>query len=378
MSTIAVIDDMINERYLHHRSIKKRFLIRNGEVREIDTHPADICTHATICAVILEQCAVSYDIINISIMEAKKPTDIRSLLAALELCVRLDVDIVHLSVGSVFLSDSLRLNGVIQTLLKNHIILIAALSNENQITLPASYPQVIGVRSDTHHILRPYEIIVDPKDPWGAQVTANCAMDLSIPGIQYYPSNSFAVPVVTSYVNRYANHHICRPADIMAKLRADSNKEVLATALQRKYDEIEKADHSCHCMVPQICVVANGMAGRDAGLELMNILGGEHDIEVAGLSGSIEINDVRFFTVHNFGGSLEKAVVFIEKHTQIELILLLLTEKEWMSQTTDDISLAVRIGKNNQADILSDDRVVFSSDTHAMKEIAGQIIHLLT
>ncbi len=163
-------------------------------------------SHGTICAEILDQFLEDYELINIEALpnenlgKRKAMGSIRALREALEICLDLKADIVSISAATTLLSDS----AVICDLafkLSQTSILVAALDNHGFVSLPASYPFVIGVQADRAGFLKPGELACRGEDEAGAPFYAGCGQKTQS-GFSYRPSNSFAVPVAAAWCGR--------------------------------------------------------------------------------------------------------------------------------------------------------------------------------
>ena len=101
----------------------------------------------------LDHCLENYELVSIQVLpddsgrKGKTAGDIRDLEAALKLCTQLEVDVVNLSAVSSLLSDSKYLYDAAKRLSQKAVI-VSALDNDRYVTVPASYPFVVGVQSD--------------------------------------------------------------------------------------------------------------------------------------------------------------------------------------------------------------------------------------
>lgn len=201
MSRIAIIDTAIDLKYIGGKAVE-HINVCEGNKTDIDQE----ISHGTSCAMVLDHCASDYELVNIQIFRDKKAKvygEIDILARALELCRELKVDIVSLSAVSSILSDSKYLYDITSDLAKNTVI-VSSLDNKRYVTVPTSYPHVLGVRSDVAGLLSPGEIAYCKNDPFGAQIYANC--NFAFLREQHFgPSNSLAVPVVAAYVNNLLN-----------------------------------------------------------------------------------------------------------------------------------------------------------------------------
>ena len=82
-----------------------------------------------------------------SILNRQCKGNIQSLCTAFAWCVENDVDIINLSLGSVFFRDKELLLSAVNRCAENGIVIVGATSNEGYVTYPASFTNVLGVRS---------------------------------------------------------------------------------------------------------------------------------------------------------------------------------------------------------------------------------------
>ncbi|SHH84848.1 hypothetical protein SAMN02745823_01175 [Sporobacter termitidis DSM 10068] len=201
MSRIAIIDTAIDCAYINGKAVEYINLCGENKPcihREI--------SHGTLCALVLDYCASDYELVNIQIFKDNKGKvfgEIELLANSLKLCRELKIDIISLSAVSSVLSDSKHLyNNILR--LSADTVVVSALDNKQYVCIPTSYPEVLGVRNDAAGLLSPGEIAYSADDPFGANIYANC--DFKCLRKQHCrPSNSFAVPVVTAYVNKLIN-----------------------------------------------------------------------------------------------------------------------------------------------------------------------------
>ena len=201
MSRIAVIDTAVDNKYIGGKAIERINLCKGS-----DNSTGNEISHGTLCAMILSHFASDYKLVNIQILrenKAKAFGGIGLLAEALRLCLELNVDVVSLSAVSSILSDSKYIYETTCELAKGAFI-VSALDNAQYVSVPTSYPHVVGVRCDTAGLLSPGELAYSAGDPFGANVYANCDFAL-LREHNCGPSNSFAVPVVVAYVNDLLN-----------------------------------------------------------------------------------------------------------------------------------------------------------------------------
>lgn len=206
MSRIAVLDTMIdpgklnNARKFYHYSVLENPVAYN----EVNDY-----SHGTACACVLDYLTENYDLYNIEILSDKpvhqgKPKgSVTDMKKGLLLCRELDVDIICMSAVTSFLSDSGEIYDIVQEI-SSKSIFVAALDNRGYVTVPSSYPFVIGVQADRNDMLKPGEIASCKDSILHTDIYANCSFPWIV-DMKCRPSNSLAVPVAASHMNGWIN-----------------------------------------------------------------------------------------------------------------------------------------------------------------------------
>lgn len=384
MAIIAMIDDKINESFLQKKVIRKKYRIQNSIIMEQEDEKEQFreLSHSTISAKILEIMADEFEIINIQILKDPKiKGKIDDLAIALKECIKMKVDIICMSLGTVRLYDSLKLKDIIDELVKQNKILIAAVSNEDLITLPAFYKNVIGVRCDIIDIMNPGEIMVNMDDLLGGQVYGNCSFDLEKEGITFNPSNSFSVPVVASYVNEFMNKNF------LERTKGDNgcksgNQEVKASVLDCVINELKKVSRKrtkemtnflkekramIKEEVPKLCFVGFKEETQFF-LDLLDNLQHLHNVEGIFIDKTATSADIRVFSYIDCKGSLGKCIQFVGKSARIDLMVIKLNEIEYKENRDIFVENLVIIKNGQRITFQEGETKLFSVSD---KEVAG-------
>lgn len=144
---IAIIDNGIKTEGIIGKSVVKQisFLNRSKTYK--------VPEHGTMCAQIINYIYPQARFIDLSIMESDGTTQIKKLLEALEWCIKNNIKLINLSMGTVNYFDIKSLKEVFDELQKKNVIVVAAYDNRNIKTFPAMFPGVFGVRQDREGIL---------------------------------------------------------------------------------------------------------------------------------------------------------------------------------------------------------------------------------
>ena len=176
-------------------------------------------SHSTVVTKILQAYTnpfIHYSITNyIVALNDQHCFDLGTLLKALRECAILRPHIVIMSIGSTMPSDASLLYPLCEALINDGTIIIAATSNDNVFTFPASFENIIAVRY-CHNNDAP--ITVCTKDFLGTNFSVSYSRSelARLTGIDTLPSNSFAVPVIAAeIINSYFQFSSLSALDIV-------------------------------------------------------------------------------------------------------------------------------------------------------------------
>lgn len=243
---VAIIDDGISLE-LNNRIKVKNFTIQN-DILVLDTNlPKNILTHGTKCINVFEKYARNYELYSLKVLDTEtRRTDIIKLEKCLEWCIKERMDLVSLSIGSTQMADFLVMQQVIKQMEIDEILIIAACDNDYQITIPASFDSVIGVKADKMDMLKDGKYIYDEVDIFNIQMTVG-SLKHKFPELGLDNHNSYVTPYVAALVCNMLSEGIPR-TDIVQHLKkgGENNKEKICKNfnydLYRKYSSVSKSD----------------------------------------------------------------------------------------------------------------------------------------
>lgn len=244
---ICVIDDGICENEI---SISRNIQIKDGKIIDAPGIWKNN-SHGTGCAKVIAKNAKKNILISsVSILDKQYKGNTRSLCIALEWCTKNDVDIVNLSLGSVFFKDKELLLGAVNHCAENGIIIVAAISNAGYVTYPASFTNVIGVKSFEEKERKGYVVRYDTNLGFGLVETQGDEK-IYIDGMKKTTSwcNSVAAPHITArIINMYSKD--ITPVSIRNSL---GNKAIKINCF--KIDWVTKAYIvNLIDLIPELCV----------------------------------------------------------------------------------------------------------------------------
>ena len=198
MIKVAIIDDgvcvnKIKQHDINHFRVNKQCLII-----ETKNYPKTL-THGTVCAAIIsEMTRYNHKINSIKVKAKNKNGRIEALISAMDYCVVNDIDVINLSIGSTSPGDEMCLREATKRAYDAGIIVVAAHSNENKETYPASFEHVLGVR----HSEKARNGIYHRKGDLNSDFCTYARVPLTLKeeAITAQPANSFATSVMTAVV----------------------------------------------------------------------------------------------------------------------------------------------------------------------------------
>ena len=147
---IALIDDAITSKIILNTQTQQLFIddkYRLSSLNISDSVNNTSDTHADICSKIIRKYLPNCSLLNIVVKDHNTLGDFYKLLTALEYLQYLDIDIINLSIGFTSRLYALKLYPIIKKLINRNIIIVAAHSNNDSITYPASFKNVIGCKA---------------------------------------------------------------------------------------------------------------------------------------------------------------------------------------------------------------------------------------
>jgi hypothetical protein len=251
---IAVIDDGIN--YECYRTGNLIYDIEvSTELMITERKPYDphMHSHGTTCAAIIKKYFPEAKFSSIKILEINSGKCIqKQLISAIEWCIDQGIYLINISLGSTDYRDYEEIRKCINKAAGAGITIVAAGSNKNIVTYPASLSNVIGVKCDNTnqtkgesiaYFLLPLHGIDFMVSGKHRLVDENGNDELT------QPSNSFAAPYVTALAAKILKEESGLNIDeVKYKICQMSNKKDelnSAFVFYRKIDWVEKAVVLC-------------------------------------------------------------------------------------------------------------------------------------
>lgn len=200
----ALIDDGIDSNSNLFGANIIYYELQNGLMNQVE--PNDkiaMVTHGSICSMIFTYYSevANYDLFSLKIIDSRsQKTSISNMLAALEWCLDHGIQLVCMSIGSTRHSDFSRVEKTIDKLTERGVTIVAACSNMNTITFPASARNVIGVRCDPSGLLKDKEYLYLKHDFSNINIISSTSHEQlsSRIGMTIPKANSFATPYIAA------------------------------------------------------------------------------------------------------------------------------------------------------------------------------------
>ncbi len=160
-------------------------------------------SHGSTCARIVQLYTelANVDVYSIQILQGDTLRgNVGRLLKAFELCISMDIRLIHLSVGTYAYEDFAKLEEAVKRLLCADRILVAASGNRGTVTYPAYLPGVIGVKYHPELTDDEYIYCYDPFSRIHFQASSEHNLSLQGQQTETAVSNSYAAPLVTAKV----------------------------------------------------------------------------------------------------------------------------------------------------------------------------------
>lgn len=200
---IAVLDDGINEKYAC--ILLKHNIEIDDSMRIIERAGYDdlLVSHGTICAAIIHHYYVNAEISSVKILDSAGLGNKNKLLKAIEWCIDSNVDIINLSAGTIDFRDMKELQAIVDKALERGIFIVAANHNDDKITYPAFFYNVLGVKCDSRDELKEGQFLYHLETWDGIQITACGRHDILNSRKESWLTsnwNSYAAPMITGLI----------------------------------------------------------------------------------------------------------------------------------------------------------------------------------
>ena len=192
---VAILDDGVSKLFFPIPP----FFEEKYVTEECDS-PVSI-SHATIVANIIQKYSNNCIFTSIKVLDNNGDGTLQALIKGVELCLEMNVDIIHMSIGTTRFYKTAKLVKLLERVAKKKICVIAAQSNSMLYTIPACLNEVIGVRHSDECLPEDYIIQINNWDGVDILTSSRHHITIKNEGEKILlPSNSFAAPYITSLI----------------------------------------------------------------------------------------------------------------------------------------------------------------------------------
>ena len=267
---IAVIDDGVNEGYFKIGELENNIEITaDHEINPREGYDPFMISHGSVCAAIIKKYLPDFRLSSIKILDQEMKGMASHLSKAIYWCADNDVDLINLSLGTIDYRDFEDIRKAVDYAIDKGLIIVAACSNRNIYTCPASFSKVIGVCSERGLNLSEGEYIYDMYSAKGVEITAVGRHSLYDYKGKIYVTpaqNSCAAPVITAIVGSMLQRGLDKNlAAIRSELLKNSCKS--NTLNQAPGNSVYGLRDSCHKSIDVPVIVVWDFINKDCLLE---------------------------------------------------------------------------------------------------------------
>ncbi len=328
MLKVAFIDDgIMREAEGLPNEVKKYKIYGSNLEKCIEKENLYYLSHGTMCFWVFDEYINERDYLlyDIEIIDSKTGNcKIDYLKKALELCLKENVDIINMSLGSVFDVDC-ELEGILKRIYERGTIMVAAQNNDGLITYPACSRYVYGVERDYMGILLKDQYCIQQKKD-NINIISHC--DFSKVemehGIVLGKYNSFSTPFITALVyNELVKGKKRQQLINILEINSTANYqfesyEYKKATVRNWYDELT---------IPIVGVICEESLASKHVRRIVNIFRNEEYNAIGVLRTGDEENDCPYILSYDnwvfYGGdTLEKVVRLVVNLTNADIIFV--------------------------------------------------------
>lgn len=242
---IAILDDGISVQQYRIGNLKYDIEVIDGHIvekRNKENHPN---SHGSVCAAIIQKYVKHSTLSSVKILnEESWQGKVSDLCCGIEWCIENQVNIIHLSIGTVRILDFSSVRESCYKAYQKGIVIIAAQSNKGEFTMPAGLSFVIGVRSRNLYQEAQFALnlnrMFDGIDFLASSIHSIECRNGEV--IKTPPCNSFAAPLITAMAanileERKLSLQLLVQALIDKSVSPNTNKTICNQMIDCRYSE---------------------------------------------------------------------------------------------------------------------------------------------
>lgn len=219
---VVILDDGVSPDYIDKKTSVKVYHYIATDKEIIPYSGVNNLSHGTLCSAILVEYFNNCFVYDINVFYDGKNSVLNNVINGLKWCQTQKIDLICMSIGTFSKLGYEKLLPVVKSITEKGTTIIAACSNSNKVTFPASFSNVIGVKYKKE--IESNEIVCCNNPIDGIQVLSGfpkdckCVKELIVNFSYDDITNSMVVPYVASIFLKYN----CIENDIFCK---SQNKE---------------------------------------------------------------------------------------------------------------------------------------------------------
>jgi len=224
---IAILDDGIDTTVCQDIVLTHDLIVDElGNVRPREYSERVLTDHGTTCTQIIHKYAPEAAFCSICIFSGPDlKANILQLVGALQWCLRNDIPMIHMSVGSTRLTDYSQIRSIVAKLQRQGCVLVAAQSNHKfRYTMPACFSGIFGIAADPSLCGSAFRI-ESTSLPDRVQIFAssNHSLIMGPNGVRKtHITNSYAAPTITAHLHQLLTRFkSISPQELYRKLASD-------------------------------------------------------------------------------------------------------------------------------------------------------------
>lgn len=261
MVNVAIIDDGIGSGLYDTYNIARSIEITlDLIVQDVDRCKLNNASHGTTCAAIVKKYYHKVILTSIKVLNDKNRKGAsKQLIKAIEWCLDNNIQVANLSLGSIDYRDFEIIKDAINRACNKGLIIVAACSNRDIVTAPASFSNVIGVKCCKNNDLKEGEYIFNLYPMDGIEVTACSQHKLLRKGCDSRVTsrcNSYAAPMITAEVCKIVDKYSNITLDVIKQNLYKSSINYIDETIQvNNYKNIDWVSNAAVlCMKERECI----------------------------------------------------------------------------------------------------------------------------
>lgn len=223
---VAILDNGINTDAVCLPKLCVRYRVQVDGKFINNTHKEHKINHATICSAIVFEKNNDCSLYDIKVLDEHGKGNVLQLYRALQWCYLNEIDVIHMSLGTINYHDICKLDYIINKLLGKKTVIVAAHSNSRIRSFPATKKGVFGVQgikirqgsstfiSENSNLSIENSFLIPFKE----------SIEIMDENIKLVQCNSFAAPILTKKILELCSAKNCDSEKIFDYFTTQCNR----------------------------------------------------------------------------------------------------------------------------------------------------------